>query len=102
MDTPDKRNSVLDFLFGGPPTPKELAARLAHPEPRWASAARLSLGGLVAVLMTASFLGLTTRIPIVGPWMHQERGLIGLGACVLIIMLDWWLKKRTGKAAGSD
>ena len=98
METPARRNAIMDFLFGARLTGDDLARHLAARPPRWVLGTTLVLYLLILVLIPAAYLGLIDRLPLVGPWLARERTLITIGLLAVIITLDWHYKRRAGRA----
>lgn len=94
MEVPTKRNAFLDLLFGSPLTGDDLARHLAARPPRWARNTKLSLYFFMGVLIVAGWLGLTDRLPLVGPWLAREHNLILIVGLAIIIAMDWYYKRR--------
>lgn len=94
METPSKRNAIMDALFGERLTGDDLASHLAARPPRWARYTKMSLYLLVVVLMAASYLNVTDRLSGFGAWLVRERLLIASGCLAIIIALDWYYKRR--------
>lgn len=94
MRAPAKRNAFLEWLFGAPLTGDDLARHVAERPPRWALNIQLSLYLLATILLAAGFLGLTDRLPHIGPWLARDGTLIAIGCLAINIVLDWYYKLR--------
>jgi len=97
MEAPAKRNAFMDWLFGAPLTGDDLAKHLVARPPRWVRDTQSSLYLLILVLISAGYLGLIDRLPLIGPWLARERTLITIGCLAIIIALDWYYKGRADK-----
>lgn len=101
MEAPVKTNAILDWLFGARLTGEDLARHLATRPPRpprWARNTQLALYLLIIALMAAGYLGLTDKLPLVGPWLARERILVSIGCLAIIAALDWYFGRRVEKS----
>lgn len=95
MGDPAKRNAVMDWLFGAPLTGDDLAKHLAGRPPRRVRYVQLALILLVLVLLTAGFVGLKDRLPLVGPWLTRDwLSLIALGCLATNSAVNWYYRRR--------
>ena len=97
METPARRNAIMDLLFGARLTGDDLARHLAARPPRWVRDTELCLWLLILVLLSAGYLGLLDALPLVGPWLARERTLIQIGCLTVIIALRWYYEGRVKK-----
>jgi len=97
MEAPAKRNAFMDWLFGAPLKGDDLARHLATRPPRWVRDTELCLWLLILFLLSAGYLGLLDRLPLVGPWLARERTLIQIGCLAVIVALRWYFEGRVGK-----
>jgi hypothetical protein len=94
MDAPAKRNAFLDSVFGAPLTGDDLERHLATRPPRWARNTQMALYLLILVLMAAGYLGLTDKLPLIGPWLARERILVSIGCLGTVLALNSYFRRR--------